>query len=232
MVEVFATKCNWVIEDELLKVLEDSLGKQHRLKAKKYKFRNDRILTVVCRVMLRKILCNKLKISNTELVFYLNDYGKPFSTYEIEFNCSHSGNWVVCGVSNSAIGIDIEKIDNIDLSLVKMFFSERENCDIYEKVPEERLKYFFDLWTLKESYIKALGKGLTIELSSFDIKKEGDKVTIRDMNMNERPCFYQYNMFDDYVLSVCSFENDFCESINFIEMKDIVSFAKANMNNK
>ena len=65
------------------------------------------------------------------------------------------------------IGVDIEKIQLIDLKVAQRFFSEKEYEDLIAKTSSERIAYFYDLWTLKESLTKTLGIGLTIPLNSF-----------------------------------------------------------------
>lgn len=100
-----------------------------------------------------------------------NEYGKPFLNPEIgvHFNITHSERFVIVAFSHYNIGIDIEKIRDINLKIVDQIFSAQEQ-EFLENVPQiKRLNYFYLIWTLKESYIKALGKGLSIPLQTFSV---------------------------------------------------------------
>lgn len=55
------------------------------------------------------------------------------------------------------------------------FFSDEEVEDLNTRSLVGKIDYFYDLWTLKESYIKAIGKGLSIPLNSFTIKKNKEE---------------------------------------------------------
>ena len=62
-------------------------------------------------------------------------------------------------LSDKPVGIDVEKIKDINIKIADRFFSKEESGRFIQKEESERLKYFFDLWTLKESYIKAETEG-------------------------------------------------------------------------
>ncbi|WP_062491249.1 MULTISPECIES: 4'-phosphopantetheinyl transferase family protein [Paenibacillus] len=134
-------------------------------------------------VLARFMLCRSLNLSNEDITFYYNSFGKPFlkNVENVFFNVSHSGNWVVCALDNSPIGIDIEIVKPIDISIARRFFSTVEYKDIMKRTPTQREDYFYTLWTLKESYIKAIGKGLSIPLDSFSFRVKND---MKDPNGN------------------------------------------------
>ncbi len=94
--------------------------------------------------------------------FTYGTHGKPFlKNYPYYFNLSHSGEYVVCALSEREIGIDIQihKDDNV-MKLAERFFSPKE-CAALKKYPEEeRQKHFFELWTKKEAYGKLTGAGI------------------------------------------------------------------------
>ena len=71
--------------------------------------------------------------------------------------------------SRGAIGIDVEEIDEAkaDLAIAEAYFAPSEVELLRQAPPSERTRCFFRLWTLKEAYIKAIGKGLSAPLSSF-----------------------------------------------------------------
>ena len=77
------------------------------------------------------------------------------------FSLSHSGDWAVCALANSLVGVDVEKYRPIRvLTLARRYFLPAETAWL-ESLPEpERNRAFFRLWTAKESYLKAQGLGL------------------------------------------------------------------------
>ena len=171
MVEVFAIKLNMKNRGLTLEELYSYISKEKIKKIRKYKKVEDIYRSAIGEALIRMIIIRKFGLNNKEINFSFNKYGKPFikKISNFYFNISHSGEWVVCGIGKTPLGIDIEKIDQLDINIAKHFFSKQEYNDIYHK-KNDRLEYFYSIWTLKESYIKALGKGLHIPLNSFTIK--------------------------------------------------------------
>jgi len=99
----------------------------------------------------------------TETGYKYGQNGKPYlEGYPFQFNLSHSGTYVFCGVSEQEIGVDIQKIQGEnELRLAKRFFSDVE-CQALEKCKEEdaRRRMFFRMWVRKEAYGKLTGEGL------------------------------------------------------------------------
>ena len=79
-------------------------------------------------ILIRYIACREFNLKNDELIFDTNEYGKPYLVrYDnFHFNITHSGHWVLCGISKGNIGIDLEKIDHDPLDVAKKYFSVLE----------------------------------------------------------------------------------------------------------
>jgi len=106
-----------------------------------------------------------------------NDFGRPFIDSDIDFNISHSGDYVVCAVADrEKVGIDIEKIRPIVLSDFKNYMTYREWEDI--AASDRQYDRFYEHWTMKESVIKAEGRGLSIPLT--DIRLYQKKAAVYD----------------------------------------------------
>lgn len=107
---------------------------------------------------------------------YLNsiqytEKGKPYSNYPFFFNISHSGKYVVCAISKEInLGFDIEKHRNIDFTHFERYFSTREWTIINESSNPNA--QFFEFWSIKESTIKADGRG-TIVLKATETIEDG-----------------------------------------------------------
>jgi 4'-phosphopantetheinyl transferase len=94
-----------------------------------------------------------------------NAFGKPFAEYP-DFNISHAADLVVCAMSTACkTGIDIEKVQPVDIGQFTAVMSEDEWADIADAA--DPVTAFFSYWTCKESIVKANGKGLSTDLRSF-----------------------------------------------------------------
>ena len=83
------------------------------------------------------------------------------------FNLSHSGETVLCAVSDRPLGCDVEGLRPFDPALPRRFFHPEECAWLFSLPAAEQPAAFMRLWTLKESYVKALGVGLTLPLCDF-----------------------------------------------------------------
>ena len=93
-------------------------------------------------------------------------YGKPFLRgSRFQFNLSHSGKYAVCSYGYGDSGIDIEKVQSVGQDLANRFFHKKESV----LVSEGGDQMFIRLWTLKECFIKADGRGLRLGLNTFRI---------------------------------------------------------------
>lgn len=190
----------------------------------KYHKKEDAKRALISDVLLRRIICSDLGIENKDIVFDRNEYGKPsLKDYpDYYFNISHSGDWVVCCTCNFPIGVDVEQIKPIDFTIAKRFFSTNEYKNLMNKNVQQRLPYFFELWTLKESYIKAIGKGLSIPLNSFTLRIDAGYITVCPAYKSYNYYFRQYSIDKDYKLAVCSGENEFYSEIKFAAIEDMI----------
>lgn len=120
----------------------------------------------------------------TDVQFQYGPYGKPFvHVPDVYFNISHSGQYLAGAVSTcSFIGIDIERIKPIDFDCIDFFMSEKEIAHFKEiQLLEEKLDYFYKIWTLKEAYAKMLGMGLHMKLTDISLDNQQIKSTFKDV---------------------------------------------------
>lgn len=88
--------------------------------------------------------------------YTLDQNGKPIGE-EVEFNFSHSGNIVLCAVSDTPVGADVEVVREISFDLARRFAKDEYETIIMAENPADE---FFKLWVQKESLLKLLGKGI------------------------------------------------------------------------
>jgi len=140
------------------------------------------------RVLMRVALSNyDRSVAAASWNFTHNDYGKPAISEEqnsasLYFNLSHSVEKVVLAVSRfKDIGVDVQcaRKSRRIAAISQRYFSGTEADELLILPEEQRQSRFYDLWTLKEAYIKACGKGFTIPLQHFSYGFLGDdKLTV------------------------------------------------------
>ena len=226
MIEVYAVKLNFStrlspgIVDELMNQVDPS--KESRLR--RFVREEDRLRGLFADLLIRDLIMKKLMMNNEDIEFTTNEYGKPFlkTDSDFYFNISHSGNWVVCAIDCQHVGIDIEEIQPIDLDISKHYFSEDEHRDLMAK--EDRLSYFFTLWSLKESYIKILGKGLSHPLNAFSIKFVDEKEIIIKENgfVQDQYRFAQYDIDKSYKMGLCAMHKSLPNHVDIRSMEDLI----------
>lgn len=207
--EIHISLCRISNDKPLINILEKYLSIDELEKANKFVFEKDRLSYIVSRGTLRTLLVKYLNISPQLIRFSYNQYGKPFidipQSTDIKFNLSHSNEYCLIAINkNSNIGIDIEWInkDIMPNDIAKNYFSASELKDFSSINKENQLRAFFKIWTRKEAFIKAVGKGLSLSLDSFD-------VSLDDVNPKIKQVWDKIN----YQLSNLNISNNYCASI-------------------
>lgn len=132
------------------------------------------------------------------------------------YNLSHSGDYVICAASNFSVGCDIEKIKEAPINVAKKYFCEREVEYLLGSPEARKNDDFFRLWTIKESYVKMLKKGLSMGLNSFEVSFD-EGVRIKKNNEYVDCHIKEYNL-EGYKISVCSKEEFFADEMDIIEL--------------
>jgi 4'-phosphopantetheinyl transferase len=153
-------------------------------------------------------LSQKLGIAQNSFIFAKNSYGKPYlaNLPSVHYNVSHSGDWVVAAFDQAGpVGVDIERIRPIDLDIARRFFAPEEYAELRRYSGWAQTEYFFRLWALKESYIKAVGQGLSLPLDSFIIGGRDGCITIefRAGSPTAEYAFRTYDIDSGYCLALC-----------------------------
>ncbi|MFR3729492.1 4'-phosphopantetheinyl transferase family protein [Lacrimispora sp.] len=134
--------------------------------------------------------------------FGTGPYGKPYlkEFSHIHYNISHTGGMVVCGFADRELGVDVEGIGDYKDNVVRKVMSGQERARMLELSEKERAEYFFRIWTLKESYGKAVGTGIIMPMSDITFtlsEKEAPGCSVSGVS------FFQQLLEGGYVLSVC-----------------------------
>lgn len=185
-------------------------------KTGRYVFQKDKKLSIGAELLLKYALI-QLNIFNPVLGH--DNYGKPFLVNHphVHFNLSHSEEYVACAVSDSPVGVDIEQVHDIDLNIAQHYFFGSEYHHIQNSAHKQRT--FFQLWVLKESYMKMIGLGFRLPLDEFCIDIQNSSLDkharIRVQSREEKtkrlepaenqPEFGVWSLAGEkYIMAVCS----------------------------
>ena len=162
--------------------------------AQRYRFEADRLRAYAAGTLLWE------RFGDVEAHILFGDYGKPyFARASTQFNLSHSGTIALLATSECMVGTDVERCSEKNLPLAKKVFTPAEQIWM-EQDPVMR---FTRLWTLKESVMKALGKGLQLAPESFEVLPltQGGSIEIEGVKL-----FGFTENLQEYTVSVCETE--------------------------
>lgn len=199
----------------------------NRYKIKKFINKKDKVRTLIGEILIRTIIIEKLEISNKSIKFDKNKYGKPYlkDYLDFNFNISHSGEYVLCAIDNKPIGIDVEEVKHIKYEdIAKNFFTTKEYSYIINEDFNFRLNNFYEIWTLKESYIKCLGQGLSVPLKSFNIEIEQyENIKVIENNKYKKYTLKLFDIESTYKVVVCSLNKEISNNIIRLNQNSLIN---------
>ncbi|HYN13257.1 MAG TPA: 4'-phosphopantetheinyl transferase superfamily protein [Burkholderiales bacterium] len=162
---------------EAVRALSTWLSDAERQRARRFRFDRDRRRFIVARARLRMLLAARCRTRPEAIEFVYRRNGKPalaprFADTGWRFNLSHCDDAAVYAFSRGReIGIDVEAIRAVREAddIAARFFSRRENEAYLALAPRDKPLGFFNCWTRKEAFVKALGDGLSMPLDQFDV---------------------------------------------------------------
>jgi len=135
--------------------------------------------------------------------------GKPRLAHvqNVHFSISHAGTKVMCAVSDSEIGCDVERIAECNMQIAKRFFHAGEYAALMQcRDRESQNRLFFRYWTLKESFMKATGLGFQLPLDAFCIVLSDGTISVRQSVDDRAYYFGEFDLRDGFQYAVCSAE--------------------------
>lgn len=219
--------------------LLEKLHADRRTKTARYNNREAAVTSVAAGLLLEEIVEKELKLLPVDIQISEGKSGKPYICgYEdFNYNLSHSGDYVVMAYGDIPVGIDIEHIhkDGMrknDIAVAKRCFTVDEYSYItgaYQNAPDR----FCMIWTMKESYLKLMGTGISVPLNSFEIdvlaitktsidcnsghnnyrhnnysnnkcSDNCDEITGITTHIKNKPYQYLSFKYDDYIITLCA----------------------------
>jgi len=211
MIHVFILPYEWVLQHVSRERIQEILTDSDISKAGRFVHQADHDRFIAARLFLFGLLKQKNLIHSETLDLSYTSFGKPIlAGSDIQFNWSHSGDMIALTINSMDCGIDIELDTGIEIYDYRSLCSELELNWLHEKHMEtgiSELMYFLDLWTAKESVLKAMGTGLSTDPRLIEIRHEekGDDRWVCD----HESTYYGYTKSivwkgQKYTLSFCS----------------------------
>jgi 4'-phosphopantetheinyl transferase len=186
----------FLMQRDLVEQCFEQMSEQRKKYVNKFTVSRDRINGIMAYDLLKRGLAQEWGII-TNPVFLYNRYGKPFlrDNPDIHFNLSHCSQAVACVISQHFVGVDVETIKPIDISVINYTCNEKEKKIIFSSLyPDIE---FAKLWTQKESYLKMLGIGI-----NNDIRNILQEDTFKNLNYT-----FGVNEKKQYVYCYCEMKD-------------------------
>ena len=201
------------------------VSEERKEKIYRLRFDLDRIRSMISELVARKYIAEATGSLFESVEFLKSTYGKPYAELDesISFNWSHSGDWIFFAMDKEPVGVDVEVIRQLnEIALSKSFFDPEEVAQLEAMNAKERTKHFFTLWSLKESYIKWKGTGLSTELDSFRFIYNQEQQLIFSSN-HQDSCFFQTIQLDPkHFAAVCTSKENSEKPL--VKMMDVDTF--------
>jgi 4'-phosphopantetheinyl transferase len=200
----------------------------------------DRRRFLLTRTLVRTVLGRYLAIAPVSCEFSANPYGRPeiinpaARRMGLRFNLSHTPELIALAVCvNRSLGVDVENVllHETSLELAERYLSKDEAAALAALPAALRRERFFEYWTLKESYIKAMGMGLSLPLDQFSFHLSDDdsvSLTVHGSSTG-LPCpwqFWQYRLRDHYVLALCAERTESLPRIRVMQVTPLLRAAE------
>ena len=175
----------WLLDPEQIDAalffrLVDQLTPRERVRFERYLSLPKRREFALTRALVRRVLSQHAACEPRDWEFDTNSYGCPFvlrptEHAQLRFNLSNTEGLIACAVCwasenfGSELGVDVEYTQRSGptIAVARDFFAPSEVDELLQLDRELQPRRFFEIWTLKEAYIKARGKGLAIDLDAF-----------------------------------------------------------------
>jgi 4'-phosphopantetheinyl transferase len=214
-VHLWLTICHAEWDTRLLERYRGVMNDDERRQARRFVHAADTHRYVTTRALARTVLARYLDTDASTLQFETSEFGRPFvrgiAPEALSFNLSHTRELVVCVVARGgSVGVDTESLLQAPapLEVASEYFAPPEVRAIRHLPSELRHRRFYETWTLKEAYIKAVGKGLAIPLDAFHFNLGGSGKVLPSFSSRlcESPSkchFWMLSGPSDHLISIC-----------------------------
>lgn len=184
-----------------------TVGDATRIAVMDYKNERVRRTKLLGETMIRQLLRSVFGLKQENYALVKGEHGKPYlsgNASPVFFNLSHSGDYMVCALSENEVGVDIERDGRERLQVARRFFHPREVEALESLSGLQRKDLFFRYWSAKESFLKYTGNGLASPLSGFEVRFEENEIRIEKENIRVPVYVRECTIDRDYKCFVCS----------------------------
>lgn len=190
MIQLYSLKMDRELKEPERQQIMNIVTSERKAKALRFRRFEDQCRGLATGLLESYVCRKEFNITNLAGNIGLGEQGKPYIIGQEEtdyhYNISHSGVWIVCGASRTALGVDVEQEAKYREQVVSRFFPEQEKNDILGRAEAERPKVFAEYWTMKESVMKYTGLGFTLPIRKFLTNRENGQVEfLWDSEKNE-----------------------------------------------
>ncbi|MFB1052006.1 4'-phosphopantetheinyl transferase superfamily protein [Paraliobacillus sp. JSM ZJ581] len=190
--------------------LVSMVSKERQERIFRLRYDVDRIRSMLGEIIARKCISEVIGLPLKSIEFHTDTYGKPYVNLEkpLSFNWSHSGDWILFAVDSEQVGIDVETVRSMEvMDVARDFFDPQEVAQLEGINTLEQNRRFFTVWTLKESYIKWKGTGLSTPLNSFRFLYNQQKDLVFSNNHGDTCFFKTIDLDSRHYAAVCMSRN-------------------------
>src|SRR5262252_2409496 len=210
-----------ITDEPLLKRCRSLLTAEEQTATDRLVFERHRHQRLITRALQRDLLSRYTGESPAAWQFEADRYGKPEILSprrwnRLRFNLSHTDGLIACAVTfDRDVGVDIEYVRRPTrfMDIAPRVFAPAELIELHRLEPDPQRARFFALWTLKEAYIKARGKGLAIPLDKFSFRfGQHEEIAIDiDATLEDDAATWQFErryVTDDHAIAVAARRTD------------------------
>ena len=204
IVHIFYVKQNGILTDDVFRQFFLQLPQFLQQEIAEYKHKQTAQSSLLGKIILRAAF-HKLGFLHTLNEIKTTTKGRPFINDTVDFNISHSGDYVVCAISTiRKVGIDIEKHRVLTLNIAERYFTNEE-CNFIEASIHPHIS-FFDFWAIKESAIKCDGRGVEVLQKTYieNVKQINTQSTNSIICTGNKYFFHPFFLDEGYSSAVCA----------------------------
>lgn len=217
--KIYATKASDIQDKDVSEILP-LLDSDRRQRVQKIRQDGEKRRCICAGILLRYAFINEGHTNDEwdKISVETGEYGKPFIRLLdgalFNYSISHSGEYVVCAVSDSEVGIDIQQIDvkKPVMKIANRFYADEEYARLEKS--QNQINDFYRMWSAKESYVKYTGRGISGGIDKAIVSASFDSINDITDEKNVEIAFYEN--IDGYIMCACSDDETFPEDFDMI----------------